>query len=65
MMKADDNNTYDAEKQLTKSLSSLDSPNVFKFRHMNFVVGSGDKEKYLLRDVSGTVKGGRKYIKDR
>lgn len=49
----------DAEKQLTKNLSSIDSPNVFKFRNMNFVVGSGNEEKHLLKDVSGKVKGGQ------
>lgn len=27
---------------------------------MNFVVGKGDKEKYILQDVSGKVKWGRK-----
>lgn len=47
-------NVYDAEEQKT----TMNSPNVFRFRHLNFTVGSGDKQKHLLRDVSGTVKGG-------
>ena len=61
MMKAYDM-TAESKEQLRKGLSSLDSPNVFKFRNMNFVVGNGDKRKYLLKDVSGTVKGGRKSV---
>jgi ABC-type multidrug transport system ATPase subunit len=57
MMAANDI-VYDTEDQTTKRLGSMDSPNVFKFRNMNFVVGNGDNQKHLLRDVSGTVKGG-------
>ena len=49
-----------ADIETPKRLGSMDSPNVFRFRHMNFSVGKGDSKKYLLRDVSGTVKGGRK-----
>lgn len=38
--------------------TTMESPNVFRFRNINFIVGQGEKQKYLLRDVSGTVKGG-------
>lgn len=31
---------------------------VFRFKDVNFIVGAKDKEKHILRDVSGTVKWG-------
>jgi ABC-type dipeptide/oligopeptide/nickel transport system ATPase subunit len=32
---------------------------IFRFKNVNFVVGAKGKEKYILRDVSGTCKWGR------
>jgi ABC-type glutathione transport system ATPase component len=32
---------------------------IFRFKNVNFVVGTKGKEKYILRDVSGTCKWGR------
>ena len=39
---------------------AMDS-SVLRFKDVNFVVGKGDKEKYILQDVSGKVKWGRKF----
>ena len=33
---------------------------VLRFKDVNFVVGSGDKTKHILQDVSGKVQWGRK-----
>ena len=32
---------------------------ILRFKDVNFIVGKGDKEKYILQDVSGKVKFGR------
>ena len=32
---------------------------ILKFSNVNFTVGKGDKQKYLLTDVTATVKWGR------
>lgn len=40
------------------SSHGMDS-SVLKFKNVNFTVGKGDKKKYLLTDVNGTVKWGR------
>ena len=54
------------KKQVARLHSSHGSgmeSSVFRFKDLNFTVGKGDKEKYILRDVSGTVKWGRKYCR--
>jgi hypothetical protein len=37
------------------------SASTLRFRDLTFAVGKGEQEKYILRDVSGTVQAGRKY----
>ena len=32
---------------------------VLRFKDVNFVVGKGEKERYILKDVTGKVKWGR------
>eukprot|EP00525_Craspedostauros_australis_P001096 CAMPEP_0198122952 /NCGR_PEP_ID=MMETSP1442-20131203/36296_1 /TAXON_ID= /ORGANISM="Craspedostauros australis, Strain CCMP3328" /LENGTH=100 /DNA_ID=CAMNT_0043782069 /DNA_START=136 /DNA_END=435 /DNA_ORIENTATION=- len=43
----------------SKTQSPLMESSVFKFRDVNFVVGSGNKKKHILENVSGKVKHGR------
>lgn len=45
-------------KRLQSAHSSGMESSIFRFKNVNFIVGSKDKEKYILRDVSGTVKWG-------
>lgn len=35
---------------------------IFRFSNVNFVVGAKDKQKHILRDVSGTCKWGRVLV---
>jgi hypothetical protein len=48
-------------KRLHSSHSSGMESSILRFKNVNFVVGKGEKEKHILRDVSGTVKWGRKF----
>ena len=45
-------------KRINSSHSGMES-SVFRFKEVNFTVGKDDKKKYLLTDVSETVKWGR------
>ena len=60
MAKRDSNAT--SYRRLSSAQSSGMESSVFKFRNVNFVVGSGDKQKNILTDVSGKVKWGREYL---
>lgn len=48
-------------RRLHSSHSSGMESSVLKFKNVNFIVGKGDKQKNILRDVNGTVKWGRTY----
>lgn len=45
-------------RRLHSSHTSGMESSVFRFKDINFIVGSGDKQKNILTDVSGTVKWG-------
>ena len=48
-----------ASKHSSSHHSGMES-SVFRFKNIKFVAGKGDKQKTLLKNVSGTVKYGRK-----
>ena len=41
--------------------SGMDS-SVFRFKNVNFTVGKGENEKYILQDISAKIKWGRKFF---
>lgn len=45
-------------RPMRSAQSSGMESSVFRFKDVNFIVGAKDKEKHILRDVSGTVKWG-------
>lgn len=45
-------------KRLHSAHSGMES-SVFRFKNLNFTVGSAEKQKHLLTDVTETVKWGR------
>lgn len=47
-------------RKLRSQKSSGMESSVLKYKNVNYIVGKGDKQKYILRDVSGVVKFGRK-----
>ena len=51
-------NTLQKMRPMRSAHSSGMESSVFRFKNVNFIVGAKDKEKHILRDVSGTVKWG-------
>jgi hypothetical protein len=49
-------------KRYNSQQSSGMETSVFRFQNVNFIVGQGDKRRYLLKDVSGIVRFGRKFM---
>jgi hypothetical protein len=49
-------------KRLHSSNTSGMDSSVFRFKNVNFKIGTGDKEKSILQDVSAVVKWGRKLL---
>jgi hypothetical protein len=49
----------DSSTHKSSHRSAMDS-SVFRFNDINFTVGSGDKRRFLLENVNGKVKWGRK-----
>jgi hypothetical protein len=49
----------DSSTHLSTHRSGMDS-SVFRFHDINFTVGNGDKRRFLLENVNGKVKWGRK-----
>jgi hypothetical protein len=48
-------------KRFSSHASGMDS-SVFRFKNVNFKVGTGDTQKSILQDVSAVVKWGRKLL---
>eukprot|EP00541_Cyclophora_tenuis_P013819 CAMPEP_0116549230 /NCGR_PEP_ID=MMETSP0397-20121206/4761_1 /TAXON_ID=216820 /ORGANISM="Cyclophora tenuis, Strain ECT3854" /LENGTH=634 /DNA_ID=CAMNT_0004073937 /DNA_START=552 /DNA_END=2456 /DNA_ORIENTATION=- len=48
----------DAHRVRKTNHSAAMASSVLRFKDVNFIVGKGDKEKYILQDVSGKVKHG-------
>ena len=46
-------------RRLHSAHSSGMESSIFRFKDVNFIVGSKDKKKNILTDVSGTIKWGR------
>ena len=49
-------------KRFSRRQSSGMESSVFRFYNVNFTAGQGDKQRHLLKDVTGKVRYGRKWI---
>lgn len=49
-----------SSKRLTSNATSGMENSAFRFQDVNYVVGKGDKEKFILSDVSHKIRSGRK-----
>jgi ABC-type glutathione transport system ATPase component len=50
--------THSRSRRLHSAHSSGMESSIFRFKNVNFVVGTKAKQKHILKDVSGTVKWG-------
>jgi ABC-type transport system involved in cytochrome bd biosynthesis fused ATPase/permease subunit len=50
--------THSRSRRLHSAHSTGMESSIFRFKNVNFVVGTKDKEKHILKDVTGTVKWG-------
>jgi ABC-type glutathione transport system ATPase component len=54
----DGSGKINSRHKLHSSHSSGMESSIFRFKNVNFIVGTKDKQKNILSDVSGTVKWG-------
>lgn len=45
------------DRTMSSTTTGMES-SVLQFQNINFVVGQGEKQRHLLKDVSGTIKWG-------
>lgn len=61
MSEEEEGNAAPNSKRLHSSHASGMESSILRFKDVNFIVGTGDKAKNILTDVSGTVRWGRKW----